>query len=164
MLPTVRMPRKAAPARCSLPAVRSPAILRVPFRNASAPLRSCTSARPEPVLLYRSSRGKRAASLLSSLVQSLMNGWIDVFNLPDLALWATAIRWRIHDDGIVSDCRGGSPAPQISTQSSTSQRIGASPSPEDAAFSFAQPTMPLEASTWVTCAPAAAAASVAPPV
>ena len=40
----------------------------------------------------------------------------------------------------------------------------ASPRPEAAAFSFAQPTMPLEASTWVTWAPAAAAARVAPPV
>ena len=50
------------------------------------------------------------------------------------------------------------------TQSSTSQRMGASPRPEEAAFSLAQPTMPLEASTWVTWAPAAAAARVAPPV
>ena len=49
-------------------------------------------------------------------------------------------------------------------QSSTSQRIGASPRWEEAAFSFAQPTMPLEASTCVTAAPALAAASVAPPV
>ena len=50
------------------------------------------------------------------------------------------------------------------TQSSTIQRIGLSISPEDVAFSFAHATMPLEASTWVTCAPAAAAARVAPPV
>ncbi len=50
------------------------------------------------------------------------------------------------------------------TQSSTSQRMGALPSPEAAAFSLAQPTMPFEASTWVTAAPAAAAARVAPPV
>ena len=32
------------------------------------------------------------------------------------------------------------------------------------AFSLAHVTIPLEASTWVTCAPAAAAARVAPPV
>ena len=50
------------------------------------------------------------------------------------------------------------------TQSSTSQRIGASFKPEETAFSFAQFTIPFEASTCVTCAPAAAAASVAPPV
>ena len=40
----------------------------------------------------------------------------------------------------------------------------ASERPDAAAFSFAQFTIPLEASTWVTCAPAAAAARVAPPV
>ena len=50
------------------------------------------------------------------------------------------------------------------TQSSTIQRIGASDRPEEWAFSFAQVTIPLEASTWVTLAPASAAASVAPPV
>lgn len=50
------------------------------------------------------------------------------------------------------------------TQSSTSHRTGAFSRPEERAFSFAHATMPLEASTWVTCAPAAAAASVAPPV
>ena len=50
------------------------------------------------------------------------------------------------------------------TQSSTIQRIGASPRPDERAFSFAQFTMPLEASTCVTAAPAFAAASVAPPV
>ena len=39
--------------------------------------------------------------------------------------------------------------------------MGASESPEAAAFSFAQVTIPLEASTWVTLAPAAAAAAAA---
>ena len=41
---------------------------------------------------------------------------------------------------------------------------GASARPEEAAFSLAQVTIPFEASTWVTDAPAAAAAIVAPPV
>ena len=50
------------------------------------------------------------------------------------------------------------------TQSSTIHLIGASASPEDTAFSFAHVTMPFEASTWVTAAPALAAAQVAPPV
>ena len=50
------------------------------------------------------------------------------------------------------------------TQSSTSQRTGASESPDAAAFSFAHVTMPFDASTRVTLAPADAAASVAPPV
>ena len=50
------------------------------------------------------------------------------------------------------------------TQSSTIHLIGASASPDDAAFSFAQVTIPLDASTWVTAAPALAAAHVAPPV
>lgn len=50
------------------------------------------------------------------------------------------------------------------TQSSTSHLIGASFSPELIAFSFAQVTIPLEASTCVTAAPAFAAARVAPPV
>lgn len=49
-------------------------------------------------------------------------------------------------------------------QSSTIQRMGASERPEAAAFSLAQLTIPLEASTWVTLAPAEAAAKVAPPV
>ena len=44
-------------------------------------------------------------------------------------------------------------------QSSTIQRIGASPSPEERAFSLAQFTIPLEASTCVTSAPAEAAAA-----
>ena len=35
---------------------------------------------------------------------------------------------------------------------------------DEAAFSFAHATIPLEASTWVTLAPAAAQARVAPPV
>lgn len=48
------------------------------------------------------------------------------------------------------------------TQSSTIHLIGASASPDDAAFSFAQVTIPLDASTWVTAAPALAAAHVAP--
>ncbi len=49
-------------------------------------------------------------------------------------------------------------------QSSTIQRIGALDNPETAAFSFAHATIPLEASTCVTEAPALAAAKVAPPV
>ena len=49
-------------------------------------------------------------------------------------------------------------------QSSTIQRMGLSARPEEAAFSRAHWVMPLEASTWHTLAPAAAAASVAPPV
>ena len=47
---------------------------------------------------------------------------------------------------------------------STIHRIGLSISPEDCAFSLAHATIPLEASTCVTLAPAAAHASVAPPV
>ena len=50
------------------------------------------------------------------------------------------------------------------TQSSTIQRMGASASPEDWAFSLAQATMPLAASTWHTAAPAAAQATEAAPV
>ena len=42
--------------------------------------------------------------------------------------------------------------------------MGLSDSPEATAFSRPQATIPLEASTWVTCAPAAAQARVAPPV
>ena len=49
-------------------------------------------------------------------------------------------------------------------QSSTIQRQGRSARPLAAAFSRAQATMPLEASTCVTEAPAARQASVAPPV
>ncbi|CDE06048.1 unknown [Anaerotruncus sp. CAG:390] len=49
-------------------------------------------------------------------------------------------------------------------QSSTMYLIGASASPESAAFCFACATIPLAASTWHTAAPAAAAATVAPPV
>ena len=49
-------------------------------------------------------------------------------------------------------------------QSSTIQRIGRSARPLEAAFSRAHCTMPLDASTWQTDAPAFAAASVAPPV
>ena len=44
------------------------------------------------------------------------------------------------------------------------RRMGASSNPESLAFSLAQPTMPLAASTWHTLAPAAAQATVAPPV
>ena len=49
-------------------------------------------------------------------------------------------------------------------QSSTIQRMGASPKPESLAFSLAHATMPLAASTWQTLAPALAQATVAPPV
>ena len=49
-------------------------------------------------------------------------------------------------------------------QSSTIQRTGRSASPELCAFSRAHVTMPLEASTCVTDAPADRAAQVAPPV
>ena len=49
-------------------------------------------------------------------------------------------------------------------QSSMIQRMGLSSRPEDLAFSLAQATMPLAASTWHTLAPAAAQATVAPPV
>ena len=49
-------------------------------------------------------------------------------------------------------------------QSSTIQRMGASSRWEDLAFSLAQDTMPRAASTWHTLAPAAAQATVAPPV
>ena len=49
-------------------------------------------------------------------------------------------------------------------QSSTIQRMGASPNPDSFAFSFAHDTMPLAASTWHTLAPALAHATVAPPV
>ena len=49
-------------------------------------------------------------------------------------------------------------------QSSTIQRTGACSRPESLAFSRAQDTMPLAASTWHTFAPAAAQATVAPPV
>ena len=46
------------------------------------------------------------------------------------------------------------------SQSSTIQRTGLSESPESAAFSLAQATIPLEASTWQTEAPAFAQAKV----
>ena len=49
-------------------------------------------------------------------------------------------------------------------QSSTIQRMGASSRPEARALSRPQLTMPLAASTWHTEAPAAAQATVAPPV
>ena len=49
-------------------------------------------------------------------------------------------------------------------QSSMIQRMGAPSKPESLAFSRAQLTMPLAASTWHTEAPAAAQATVAPPV
>ena len=49
-------------------------------------------------------------------------------------------------------------------QSSTIQRMGASLTPEEAAFSLPQATMPFAASTWQTCAPALAQATVAAPV
>ena len=49
-------------------------------------------------------------------------------------------------------------------QSSTIQRMGASSSPELLAFSRAHWTIPRAASTWHTLAPAAAQATVAPPV
>ena len=49
-------------------------------------------------------------------------------------------------------------------QSSTIQRMGACSRPELLAFSRAHWTMPLAASTWHTLAPAAAQATVAPPV
>ncbi len=42
--------------------------------------------------------------------------------------------------------------------------MGLSPKPDSAAFSLAQATIPLEASTWQTEAPASAQARVAPPV
>ena len=42
--------------------------------------------------------------------------------------------------------------------------IGLSDNPEESTFFFAHATIPLDASTCVTLAPAAAAASVAPPV
>ena len=44
------------------------------------------------------------------------------------------------------------------------QRMGLSSRPEDLAFSRAHCTMPRAASTWHTLAPAAAQATVAPPV
>ena len=44
------------------------------------------------------------------------------------------------------------------------QRMGLSSRPEARAFSLAHWTMPLAASTWQTDAPAAAQATVAPPV
>lgn len=44
------------------------------------------------------------------------------------------------------------------------ESIDLSDNPEEATFSFAHATIPLDASTCVTLAPAAAAASVAPPV
>ena len=48
--------------------------------------------------------------------------------------------------------------------SSSIQRIGACARPDAAWFSFAQSIARFEASTWVTCAPAAAARSEATPV
>ena len=62
------------------------------------------------------------------------------------------IRW------LVDDC-----ATNLA-QSSTSQRMGRSARPLATALSLPHATMPLEASTWQTVAPAAAQASVAPPV
>ena len=49
-------------------------------------------------------------------------------------------------------------------QSSTIQRMGADSKPELFAFSLAQLTIPLAASTWQTEAPAAAQAMEAAPV
>ena len=49
-------------------------------------------------------------------------------------------------------------------QSSTIQRMGLSSRPEAFALSRAHCTMPFAASTWHTLAPAAAQATVAPPV
>jgi len=49
-------------------------------------------------------------------------------------------------------------------QSSTIQRTFASATPDAAALSFAQATMPFAASTWQTLAPAARQATLAPPV
>ena len=50
------------------------------------------------------------------------------------------------------------------SQSSTIQRMGRPSSPESLALSRAQETIPLEASTWTTSAPALEQAKVAPPV
>ena len=49
-------------------------------------------------------------------------------------------------------------------QSSTIQRTGAPLTPLASAFSFAQATIPLAASTWQTSAPAFRQATVAAPV
>ena len=81
---------------------------------------------------------------LSTQLNKWMNGILD---LPNLTFWSASVRRRIHNDSIVTDCRDGFLVLQNFTQSSTSQRIGLSDNPDDAAFSFAQATIPLEAST-----------------
>ena len=61
--------------------------------------------------------------------------WVNRFlNFPDFAFRSSAIRRRIHNDCIVVVAAADL---TLFTQSSTSQRIGLSLRPEEAAFSFA---------------------------
>ena len=89
---------------------------------------------------------------LSAQFHQGVNGVLD---LPDLALGSPPVGGRIHDDGVIVIAPPDLPFYEFDTVIHQ---------PAEAAFSFAQVTIPLEASTWVTLAPAAAAARVAPPV
>lgn len=88
---------------------------------------------------------------------------MDGLNLPDFALRAAAVGWWVHDDGIVviaaSNLTFYKLLAVINNPADTCLRQSG-----EFGISLAQPTMPLEASTWVTWAPALAAAHVAPPV
>ena len=94
----------------------------------------------------------------------LHQGEDGILDLPDLALGTAAVGGRVHDDGVIMVAPAELPLHEFSRSHPRSSVWGRSASPEDWAFSLAQATMPLEASTWVTLAPALAAARVAPPV
>ena len=109
------------------------------------------------------SQGRKSGLSQSSWLQSFMNGWIfsSIFHISPFGPLP-------YEGGSMIIASYLLPR-RISlstnfTQSSTIHLIGASARPDDAAFSFAQVTIPLEASTCVTVAPAFAAAHVAPPV
>ena len=87
-----------------------------------------------------------------------------IFDLPYFAFRTAAIRRRIHDDRVISIAAADLPFDKFlhnHRQASGSERLSARKT-----LRFLSPSRPclFEASTWVTCAPAAAAARVAPPV
>ena len=82
-----------------------------------------------------------------------------VLNFPDFPLGASSVRRRVHDNGIVFVSSADFPLYKFYAVIHQPANRCVLQS-EDTAFSFAQETMPLEASTWVTAAPAAAAARV----
>lgn len=86
-----------------------------------------------------------------------------LLDFPDLALWSSSVGRRVHDDRVVV----------VASADLALDKFGAViHKPADrlvrkaghGSVLFAQLTMPLDASTCVTLAPAAAAARVAPPV